>query len=101
MSGYAGCTGRTRADSSDDANTVIPGVSAAYLCHSGLLSLSRLNGRLPTPNAHRTSCSGAISQLTNVRAASTRAAPLSNTVHVSGPEIVTGCPLNVGSGTTS
>ena len=44
--------------------------------------------------------SGWVSQRTNVRAASALAVPLSNSVHVSGPAIVHGRPLNVGSGTT-
>ena len=57
-------------------------------------------GSEPAFVTHFASCSGELSHCTNSIAAFERASPLSKIVHVSGAEIVSGSPPNVGSGAT-
>ena len=98
--GYGSMTGRTRALFSASTNVLSPSTFATCCFQTSCAAVERRSGRLPASTSQRASCAGSVSHLTNSCAARARAEPLSNSIQVSGPAIVTGLPLKVGSGTT-
>jgi hypothetical protein len=89
-----------RAPSSAATNTDSPGVSSWYAFHFASCAVPFRSGSEPASTTQRASCAGSLSHCTNSTAAFARRLPLSNSVHVSGAEIVTASLPKAGSGAT-